>query len=56
MYKMPPTINEIRSKLPTAPTEEQRSIQNIKSTFSNAAIPKKKKLHFFRAVYLEGRK
>ena len=37
-HKMPPTIRDIRSRLPTAPTEKQHPIQNINSTFSNAAI------------------
>ena len=44
MHKMLPTINKVRSKLPTAPTEEQYPIQNIISTFSNAVIAKKKNL------------
>ena len=41
MHKMAPTISDVRSRLPTAPTEEQNPIQNIKSTFPNAIIPKK---------------
>ena len=41
MHKMPPTINDVRSRLPTAPTEEQHPIQNSNSTFSSAFIPKK---------------
>ena len=56
MYKMPPTINDVRSKLPTAPTEEQRSILNIKSTFSNAAIPKKKNIALFSGSIPRGTK
>ena len=43
MHKMPCTINGVRSRLPTAPTEEQSPIQNINSAYSNAVIPKKKK-------------
>ena len=42
MHKMPPTIKEAKSRLPIAPTEEQDLINNIKSTFVNAIIPKKK--------------
>ena len=44
---MPPTINDLKSKLPTAPTEEQSPIQNINSTYSNAVIPKNKNIAFF---------
>ena len=44
MHKMPPTINDVRSRLTTAPTEEQSPIQNINSTYSNAVIPKKKNI------------
>ena len=47
MDKMPPTINDLKSKLPTAPTEEQSPIQNINSTYSNAVIPKKNLALFF---------
>ena len=47
MDKMPPTINDLKSKLPTAPTEEQSPIQNINSTYSNAVIPKKKSIALF---------
>ena len=47
-------ISDVRSRLPTAPTEEQRPIQNISSTYSNAVIPKKKSIALFRTVYLEG--
>ena len=42
MYQMLPLINNVRSRLPTAPTEKQHTIQNISSTFPNATIPKKK--------------
>ena len=44
---MPPNTNDVRSKLPTAPTEEQSPIQNINSTYSNAVIPKKKNIALF---------
>ena len=54
MHKMPPTINDVRSRLPTAPTEEQSPIQNISSTYSNAVIPKKKNTALFLTVYLQG--
>ena len=47
MHKMPPTINDVRSRLPTAPTEEPSPIENIKSTYSNVVMPKKKKLALF---------
>ena len=47
MHQVPPTINDVRSRLPTAPTEEQRPSQDINSTFSNAVIPKKKNFAFF---------
>ena len=47
MHKMPPTIKEAKSRLPTAPTEEQDSINNIKSTFVNVIIPKKKNIALF---------
>ena len=56
MHKMSPTINDVRSRLPTAPTEEQSPIQNINSTYSNAVIPKKKNIALFRTVYLKGSK
>ena len=45
MHKMFPTINNIRSRLPTAPNEED-SIQNINNTFPNTIIPKTKSLRF----------
>ena len=41
MHKMSPTFNDVRLRLPTAPTEEQHPIQNINSTFPNTTIPKK---------------
>ena len=44
MHKIPPTINNVRSSLPTSPTEEQHPIQNINNTFSNAVIQKKKNI------------
>ena len=47
MHKMPPTNNDVRSKLPTAPTEKQSPIQNINSTYCNTVIPKKKNWTFF---------
>ena len=54
MYKLPPTINDVRSRLPTAPTEEQRPIQNINSTYSNAVIQKKKSIALFSESILLG--
>ena len=54
MHKMSPTINDLRSKSPTTPTEEQSPIPNINSTYSNAVIPKKKNIALFLTVYLEG--
>ena len=51
MHKMPPTINDVKSRLTTAPTEEQSPIQNINSTYSNAVIPKKKNIaHFLDSI------
>ena len=47
MQKMSPAINDVRSRLPTAPTEEQRPIQNINSPIYNAVIPKKKNIPLF---------
>ena len=47
MHKMPPTINNVKLRLPTAPAEEQRPIQNMNSAFSNAVTPKKKSIAFF---------
>ena len=47
MHKLPPTINELRSKSPATPREEQSPIQNINSTYSNAVIPKKKNIALF---------
>ena len=56
MHKMSRTINDVRSRSPTAPTEEQRPIQNINSTFSNAVklYQRRKTLPLFRTVYPEG--
>ena len=51
MHKIRPTINDVRSRLPTAPTEEQRPTQNINSTFSDAVIPKKKNIALFFGQY-----
>ena len=47
---MPPTINHVRSGLPTSPKEEQSPVQNVNSTYSNSVIPKEKKniCTFFR--------
>ena len=45
--KMPPTFDDVRSRLPKTPTEEQCPIQYIKSTFSKAAIPKKQNIALF---------
>ena len=46
-HKISPTINDVRSRLPTASTEEQSPIQNVNSTYSNAVIPKKKNIALF---------
>ena len=43
MHKMPSAINDVRSKSPTAPTEEQSPIQNNNSTYSNAGTGQKLK-------------
>ena len=47
LHRLPPNINDVRSRLPTAPTEEQDPTQNINSTFPNATIPKKKNIVIF---------
>ena len=47
MHEMPPTINDVRSKLPTAPAAEQSLIQTVNSTYSNAVLPKKKNYALF---------
>ena len=47
MHTVPPTINDVRSRLLTAPTEEDSPIQNINSTHSNAGIPKNKIIALF---------
>ena len=54
MHKMSPTINDVRSRLPTAPTEEQSPIQNINSTYSNAVMQKKKNIAHFLDSILRG--
>ena len=51
MRKMPPTFDDVRSRLPKTPTEEQCPIQYIKSTFSKAATPKKKNIALFFGEY-----
>ena len=57
MDKMHPTIDDVTSRLTTAPTEKQNPFQNINSTYSYAVISKKKSIAlFFRTVYLEGSK
>ena len=43
IHKMP----SLHSDVTTAPTEEQRPIQNINSTFANAAVPKKENIATF---------
>ena len=47
IHKMSPAINDVRSKLPAAPTEKQSHIQDINSIYSNAVIPKKKNIALF---------
>ena len=44
---MPHTINDARSRLPTAPAEEQHPNQNINSILCNAVISKKKNTTLF---------
>ena len=51
MHTVPPTINDVRSRLLTAPTEEDSPIQNINSTHSNAVIPKNKNIALFFGQY-----
>ena len=43
MHKIPPNISGVRSRLPTAPTEEQLPTENINNTFPDRIIPNKKK-------------
>ena len=50
MHKMTPTINNIRSRLPTATTEEQCPLT---VHISMQLYQRKKKFHFFRTAYLE---
>ena len=47
MHKMPPTINDVKSSLPTAPTEEQIPIQNINSIFQCSYTKEEKHCTFF---------
>ena len=56
MHKMPPTINNVKLRLPTAPAEEQRPIQNMNSAFSNAVTTKKKSIAFFSDSIPQGMK
>ena len=56
MHKMPPTINDVRSRLPSVPTEEQHPTQNIKGTFSSAVIPKMKNFALFSNSIFRGMK
>lgn len=43
----PSTMNDVRSRLPVAPTEEQHPIQNTNSTYANEIVPKNEKCTFF---------
>ena len=54
MDKTPPNVKDVKSKLPTAPTEDQSPIQIINSIFSMQLYQRRKTLHFFRTVYREG--
>ena len=47
LHKMPHTINDARSRLPTAPAEEQHPNQKINSILCNAVISKKKNTTLF---------
>ena len=47
MHKMTPTINNVRSRLPAAPTKEHYPIENINSKFSNVVIPNKENIALF---------
>ena len=51
MHKMPPTINDVRSRLTTAPTEERSPIRNINSIYSNAVYTKEEKHCTFFGQY-----
>ena len=51
MHKISPTFDDVRSRLLKTPTEEQCPIQYIKSTFSKAAITKKKNIALFFGEY-----
>ena len=42
MHKIPPNISGVRSRLPTAPTEERLPTENINNTFPDRIIPNKK--------------
>ena len=50
MYKNPSALNGIRSRLSTAPKEEQHPIRNINSTYANAIVPKKEHYTFFDKI------
>ena len=54
MQKISSAINNVRSRLPAAPIEEQSPIQNINRTFSNAVISKKKNIALFFPLFLGG--
>ena len=41
-------MSDVKRRLSTASKEEQRPIQNINSTYSNAVMPKIKKMLFIR--------
>ena len=50
MHKIPPNISGVRSRLPTAPTEERLPTENINNTFPDRIIPNKKNIW---TVYLK---
>ena len=54
MQKISSAINNVRSRLPAAPIEEQSPIQNINRTFSNAVISKKKNIALFFPFFWGG--
>ena len=56
MHKMSPTINDVMSRLPAAPIEEQSPIQKINSAYSKAVIPKKKNIALFSGSTPRGMK
>ena len=57
IHKMPPTINDVRPRLPATPTEEQSSIfRTLTVHIPMQLYQRGKALHYFRTIYLEGSK